>query len=65
MMTINVRGVTWKMTLFIQLLELIASSTCMNLKSDCSLTGFLAVMIKIKIEGLDVLYSYLHHHDYK
>ena len=47
-----------------QLLELIASSTCMNLKRDCSLTGFLAVIIKIKIEGFDVLYSYLHHHEY-
>ena len=53
------------MTLFIQLLELIESSTCMNLKRDCSLTGFLAVMIKIKIEGFDVLYSYLHRHDYQ
>ena len=64
MMTIKVREGTWKMTLFIQLLELIESSTCMNLKRDCSLTGFLAVMIKIKIEGFDVLYSYSHHHDY-
>ena len=52
------------MTLFIQLWELVESSTCMNLKRDCSLTGFLAVKIKIKIKELDVLYSYSHHHDY-
>ena len=64
MMTIMVREGTWKMHLSIQLLELIESRTCINLKRDCSLTGFLAVMIKIKIEELDVLYSYSHHHDY-
>ena len=63
MMTIKIREGTWKMTI-IQLLELIESSTCMNLNRDCSLTGFLVIKIKIKIEGLDVLYSYSNHDDY-